>query len=218
MTKITVGLIDDHAIVRKGLIALLEAGDVADVILDAGSGEELMEKLKFNQPQVLLLDYSMPGMDGEQTLKLLKAQYPEIKVLMLSMNDDEALTLHLVEQGANGYLLKESGPEEVENAIQSAHNSGFYFNDRVSRIMLRRVVQQDALPASAHTNSQLSERELEVLTLICKQHTTQEIADKLFISARTVEGHRKRIQEKMGVRNTAGMVFYALKHGLVSFD
>lgn len=215
MDKITVGLIDDHAIVRKGLIALLNDGDVAEVILEAGSGEELMDKLKFQRPQVLLLDYSMPGMDGEQALKLVKKDYPEIKVLILSMNNDEQLTLHLIEQGANGYLLKESGPDEVELAIRSAFESGFYFNDRVSRIMLQRVVRKDSFQPQIAHGTELSERELEVLELICAELTTAEIGEKLFISPRTVEGHRKKIQEKMGVRNTAGMVVYALKKGLV---
>ena len=215
MSKITIALIDDHKIVRKGLAALLNEGDIVEILFEADSGEELLQKLPFQQPQVLLLDYSMPGMDGAETLKRVRKDWPEIKVLMLSMHSDDTLILHLMELGANGYLLKETDPDEIETAIQSAHETGFYFNDNVSRIMLQKVVKGDNFKPKFKNHDQLSEREIEVLKLIAQEYTTTEIGEKLFISPRTVEGHRKKIQEKMGVRNTVGMVIYALRNGII---
>ena len=215
MTKISLNICDDHKLFRKGMTALLNDGDVAEVIQEAGSGEELMDQLKFSRPDVILLDLNMPGMGGENTLKSIRTQYPEQKVIIITMNDDDSLILHLMEMGANGYLLKESEPEEVENAISSVMENGFYFSDRVSRLMLTKLVKGDKFQPQLKKNEELSDREMEVLELVCREMTNTEIGEKLFISPRTVEGHRKKIMEKLGVRNTVGMVIYAIKKGWV---
>ncbi|HEX2900461.1 MAG TPA: response regulator transcription factor, partial [Bacteroidia bacterium] len=161
---------------------------------------------------------SMPEMDGITALQRIRSEYPAIKVVMLTMNQDDAMILHLVEAGANGYLLKESDPDEVEMAIKAAAETGFYFNDRVSRAMLSKIVKGDKFKPVFSGMIQLTDREVEVLGLVCRGLTNPEIGDKLFISARTVEGHRKNIMEKMGVRNTAGMIIYAIKKGWVDLS
>lgn len=215
MSKVSLFICDDHALFRKGMSSLLNEGEVAEVLQEAGSGEELMEKLKFSRPDVILLDLNMPGMGGESTLKSIRTQYPKQKVIIITMNDDDSLILHLMEVGANAYLLKESEPDEVENAISAVQENGFYFNDRVSRLMLSKLVKGDKFQPSLKKNEELTEREMEVLECVCSELTNTEIGEKLFISPRTVEGHRKKIMEKLGVRNTVGMVIYAIKKGWV---
>jgi DNA-binding NarL/FixJ family response regulator len=218
-SPIQVALVDDHTLFRKGLKALLEDSEDLAVLFEAGNGQELLAQLSDGLlPQVILLDISMPEMDGITALQRIRSEYPAIKVVMLTMNQDDAMILHLVEAGANGYLLKESDPDEVEMAIKAAAETGFYFNDRVSRAMLSKIVKGDKFKPVFSGMIQLTDREVEVLGHVCRGLTNPEIGDKLFISARTVEGHRKNIMEKMGVRNTAGMIIYAIKKGWVDLS
>lgn len=219
VSPIQVALVDDHTLFRKGLKALLEDSEDLAVLFEAGNGHELLAQLSDGLlPQVILLDISMPEMDGITALQRIRSEYPAIKVVMLTMNQDDAMILHLVEAGANGYLLKESDPDEVEMAIKAAAETGFYFNDRVSRAMLSKIVKGDKFKPVFSGIIQLTDREVEVLGHVCRGLTNPEIGDKLFVSARTVEGHRKNIMEKMGVRNTAGMIIYAIKKGWVDLS
>ena len=216
---IRVALTDDHKLFRKGMIALLEDAEGMQVLFEAGNGIELLQKLAQGQlPDVILLDITMPEMDGIAALQRIRSEYPSVKVVMLTMNQDDAMILHLIELGANGYLLKESDPDEVEMAIRSVIETGFYFNDRVSRAMLSKIVKGDKFKPVFSGMIQLTDREVEILDQVCRGLTNPEIGDKLFISARTVEGHRKNIMEKMGVRNSAGMIIYAIKKGWVDLD
>jgi DNA-binding NarL/FixJ family response regulator len=218
-SPIQVAIVDDHTLFRKGLRALLEDSEGLVVLFEAADGHDLLAQLAEGpQPQVVLLDISMPVMDGIAALQHIRSSYPAIKVVMLTMNHDDAMILHLVEAGASGYLLKESDPDEVETAIKAAVETGFYFNDRVSRAMLSRIVKGDKFKPTFSGLVQLTDREVEVLHHVCKGLTNPEIGERLFISARTVEGHRKNIMEKMGVRNTAGMVVYAIKKGWVDIE
>jgi DNA-binding NarL/FixJ family response regulator len=218
-STISIALVDDHKLFRKGLIALLEDVEGMEVLFEAGNGVELLQQLATGaRPQVIVLDLSMPEMDGTTALVQVRNLYPEVKVLMLSMNQDDAMILHTIELGANGYLLKEADPEEVEMAIRSVVETGFYFNERVSRALLSKVVKGDKFKPVFTGMIQLTDREMEVLELVCKELTNPEIGEKLFISTRTVEGHRKNIMEKMGVRNTAGMIVYAIKKGWVDLE
>lgn len=216
---ILVALADDHNLFRKGMVALLEDSSEFSVLLEAGNGQELLGKLATGpRPDVILLDITMPEMDGIEALKRIRQDYTAIKVLMLTMNQDDAMILHLMELGANGYLLKETDPDEVEVAIRSVVETGFYFNELVSRTLLTKIVKGDKFKPTFSGLVQLTDREVEVLHMVCRGLTNPEIGDKLFISARTVEGHRKNIMEKMGVRNTAGMIVYAIKKGWVDLE
>jgi DNA-binding NarL/FixJ family response regulator len=216
---IHVALVDDHKLFRKGMIALLNDSEGMQVLFEAGNGIELLQKLsEGQQPQVILMDVTMPEMDGIAALQRIRQDHPAIKVLMLTMNQDDAMILHLMELGANGYLLKETDPDEVEVAIRSVVEAGFYFNELVSRTLLSKIVQGDKFKPVFSGMIQLTDREMEVLDLVCRGLTNPEIGEKLFISARTVEGHRKNTMEKMGVRNTAGMIVYAIKKGWVDLN
>lgn len=214
-----IAIVDDHALFRKGLARLLADGPEFEVLFEAENGAALMDRLATGPfPDVILLDISMPVMDGITALKAIRQAKLEAKVLMLTMNQDDAMILHVMELGANGYLLKESGPEEVEMAIRSVMENGFYFTERTSRAMLRKLVAGEKLKPTFAGMIALSDREMEVLELVCRGRTNPEIADQLFLSPRTVEGHRKNMMEKMGVHNTAGLIVYAIKKGWVDLD
>ncbi len=132
------------------------------------------------------------------------------------MFDDEHFILHMMEAGANGYLLKDAEPAEIKNAIHAAYENGYYFNDLVNTVMLKKIVQQHKTTPRFREEIRLNEKEIEILKLICEEHTAAEIGKKIFLSTRTVEGLRSVLLEKIGVRNTAGLVMYAVKNGIVT--
>ena len=218
MAKIKLALVDDHNLFRRGIASIL--GQVSDfeLVLEASNGQEFIDKISRRVPDVVLLDLQMPVLDGTATADYLREHYPLIKIIVLTMHDEDRMVLHLFEKGVSGYLLKDSDPDEVEKAIRKVMDEGVYLNEFVSRAMLRKMTNKTAVvKQSALYNSKilLSEREKEVLKLICEGMSTVEISDKVFLSPRTVEGHRLRILEKTGTKNTAGMVAYAFKNDLV---
>ncbi|ARK09289.1 response regulator transcription factor [Fibrivirga algicola] len=218
MAKIKLALVDDHNLFRRGIASIL--GQVADfeLVLEASNGQEFIDKIPRRVPDVVLLDLQMPVLDGTATADYLREHYPMIKIIVLTMHDEDRMVLHLLEKGVSGYLLKDSDPDEVERAIRKVIDEGVYLNEFVSRAMLRKMTNKTTVvKQSTLYNSKilLSEREKEVLKLICEGMSTAEISDKIFLSPRTVEGHRLRILEKTGTKNTAGMVAYAFKNGLV---
>jgi two-component system, NarL family, response regulator DegU len=218
MTRIKLALVDDHNLFRRGIASIL--GQVADfdLVLEASNGQEFIDKIPRKMPDVVLLDLQMPVLDGTATADYLREHYPLIKIIVLTMHDEDRMVLHLLEKGVSGYLLKDSDPDEVERAIRKVMDEGVYLNEFVSRAMLRKMTNKTTVvKQSTLYNSKilLSEREKEVLKLICEGLSTAEISDKIFLSPRTVEGHRLRILEKTGTKNTAGMVAYAFKNDLV---
>ncbi|MEM1320835.1 MAG: response regulator transcription factor [Bacteroidota bacterium] len=216
---IKLAIVDDQKLFLNGLKFIIETFEGIELIIEAHDGEDFIQKIKDKTPDVVLLDLKMPIMDGVETTKYLKVHHPDIKILLLTMYNDERFITHLMELGANGYLLKDEEPEIVEEAIRTVVQKGFYFNDYVSKALLTgvKVKNNKALPGfTSNDKLNLTKRELEVLQLICQELTTSEIAQKLFISIRTVEGHRKNLLEKTGVRNMAGLVIYAMKHKLIS--
>jgi DNA-binding NarL/FixJ family response regulator len=206
---------DDHKIFRQGLRLALSDDHKLKFIAEAGNGVELMELLERQKPDVILLDLKMPEMDGFEAVKLIREKYPEIKVIILTMHDDEQFILHLMEAGANGYLVKNADPEEIKMAIHSSYESGYYFSDLVSNVMLRSLMHKNKAQPKFKAEIVLAEKEKEVLKLICEGHTATEIGKVIFLSPRTVEGIRAKLLEKIGVRNTAGLVMYAAKNGIV---
>lgn len=211
---IRLALADDQPLFRRGMAMLLRDMPDVQVLFECNNGEELLTGLKGNTIDIVLLDLEMPVMDGMETMRRVRQDHPEVRVIVLSMHHEEKFIVHLMELGANGYVVKTAEPDEIENAVRSVATSGYHFSEMVSRVMLQRLVKKEKLKPTFHDVEPLTERELEVLRLICQELTTTEIAGKLFLSPRTVEGHRNNILLKIGARNTAGIVVYAMSKGL----
>jgi DNA-binding NarL/FixJ family response regulator len=215
MSKIRIAIADDYKIFREGLKVGLSADDDLEVMMEADNGEDLLKALEKETPDVILMDLKMPIMDGMEATKEVRKKYPSIKVLVVSMYEDDKFIIHLMENGANGYLLKNTEPDEIRRSIYAVHENGYYFNDLVNKALLKKLVLKNNLKPSFNQNVELSERELEVLKMICEEKTAAEIAKEIFLSPRSVEGIRQRLIEKVGVRNSAGLVMFAVKSGLV---
>jgi DNA-binding NarL/FixJ family response regulator len=213
MTKITLAIVDDHALFRRGMISLLTDLPDIEVVLEAENGRELLDRLPTHPAEIILLDMQMPVMDGFATLPILKKQHPAAKALALTMYNDEAMIAHVMELGASGYLAKDAGMEEVERAIRRTAATGYYFSDKVSRVMLSIMTHTGERKPQGVSFQDLTDREQEVIQMICQELTTAEIADQLCLSPRTVEGHRNRLLDKTGTRNTAGLIVFAAKQG-----
>ncbi|MCG8326033.1 MAG: response regulator transcription factor [Chitinophagales bacterium] len=216
--NIKVAIADDQVLFLKGLKFIIETFDNIELVLEAQNGRQLLDKLKDIEVNIILMDLKMPVMDGMEATIEVRKLYPDVKVIFLSMHDDERLISHMMKIGASGYLLKNESPEVVRDAIIAVAEKGFYFNDYVSKALLSGLHSKNSAVDLKHHFKEkmlLTKRELEVLDLICRAYTTAEIGEKLFISKRTVEGHRKNLIEKTGVKNTAALIVLAIKNGLV---
>ena len=215
MGIIKVAIADDHKIFRKGVVLSLRPFTNIKFVLEAENGDELLKGVEEADPDVILMDLRMPGKDGIETTKLISKNYPKIKIVVLSMYEDERFVYHLMENGANGYLLKNAEPQEIRRAIMDVHEKGYYLNNFVNRILLKRSHARQKVIPSLNSEITLSEKEKDVLRFICMEFTAQEIAKKMDISARTVEAIKDRLMERFGCKNTAGLVFFAVKNNLV---
>jgi DNA-binding NarL/FixJ family response regulator len=215
MQKIKVAIADDYSIFRDGLKVGLNKDKNLEVVLEAENGEELLEQIETIRPDVILMDLKMPILDGMEATKIIKKRFEDIKILIVTMYDETKFIIHLMEIGANGYLLKNADPGEIRKAIYSVHECGYYFNDIVNKALLKKLILKNNIKPSFNQNIEFSERELDVLKMICNERTASEIASALFLSPRSVEGIRQRIIEKVGVRNTAGLVMFAVKNGVI---
>lgn len=218
MPTIKVALVDDQTLFLKGLRLILEGFEEIEIVIEVTSGEALFSAMSDVVPDVVLLDLKMPGMDGIEVAEKLRPQYPDVKIILLTMHDDERFIQHVLSVGANGYLLKNEEPEVLREAINKVLNQDYYLNDYVAKALFNNIKKQQpgAAPAQPSAPLSLTPREQEILRLICQEMTTGEIAEQLFISKRTVEGHRQNLLDKTGVRNTAGLVIFALKNQLVN--
>src|SRR5687767_7295867 len=206
---------DDHKIFRKGVILSLRPYTNIKFVLEAENGEELLKNIAEAEPDVVLMDLRMPTKDGIETTKLLSKQFPHINIIVLSMYEDERFVFHLMENGAHGYLLKNAEPQEIRRAIMDVHDKGYYLNNFVNRILIKRSHSKQKVVPSLNSEITLSDKERDVLRFICMEFTAQEIAQKMEISARTVEAIKDRLMERFGSKNTAGLVFFAVKNNLV---
>ncbi len=213
---IRVAIADDHALFREGIKMIIESKSNLKCVIEADNGQSLLDAIASapKEPDVVLLDLQMPVMDGMECTKRLRQEYPRIKILILTMLDQDDYILHLLDLGANGYLLKNSSAEEVIKAIETVMENDFYFSDHVSKVMLSGLQKKRRPVPVLNATERITEREQEVLELMCQEHTTAEIAEKLFLSVRTVETHRKHLMEKLGAKNTAGIVYRAMKEGV----
>ncbi|WDF77421.1 response regulator transcription factor [Mucilaginibacter sp. KACC 22773] len=218
MEQIRVAIVDDQNIFRQSLAVLINSVPNFELVADAGSAADLLAILKTipSLPQVLLLDMNMPGMNGIELNQILQEQYPQIKVMVLSVHSQERLIAKMVSAGASAYLFKNCDKEELITAIQTVHHTGFYIN-RQTLVAIQNTAARRSKTTNVFSTSpfELTNREREVLELICKEYASSEIAQKLFLSIRTVEGHRNNLLLKTQSRNTAGLVLYAVKHQLI---
>ncbi len=216
MKKIRIAIADDYKIFRDGLKVGLASDENLEVVLEADNGEDLLLALPESRPDVILMDLKMPIMDGMEATKEVRKKFDHIKILVITMYDDDKFIIHLMEIGANGYLLKNADADEIRKSIYAVHENGYYFNDLVNKALLKKLVMKGQCKPSFNQNIELTERELEVLKLICDEKTAPEIGKEIFLSPRSVEGIRQRLIEKVGVRNTAGLVMFAVKNGMVA--
>lgn len=213
MSNITkIALVDDHTLFRTGLAGLLAQHEGFEVVADVGSGEEFLAMLPSLDVDVVFMDISMPGIDGAETTRRALAERPELRIVTLSMYGDEHYYTRMMESGASGFLLKDSDIEEVYNAVEVTMAGDSYFSSALLGTLTRNM---SMLAVEEPDEDQLSNREVEILVEVCRGLSNQEIADKLFISKRTVDKHRANIMEKTGCKNTANLVVYAIKNHLV---
>ncbi len=215
MDEIKVAIADDHKIFRKGVIISLRHYSNIKFVLEAENGQELLDELKEVKPDVILMDLRMPVKDGIETTKYISQHYPDIGVLVLTMHEDERFVIHLMENGASGYLLKSTDPAEIKKAIMDVVEKGYYLNNFVNRILIKKSQNKNRIVPSLKKEVEISDKEREVIQYICLEFTSAEIGEKMGISARTVESIKERLMERFGLKNTAGLVFFAVKNYLI---
>ena len=216
MNIIKVGLVDDHELFREGIKLLMSRIEETELVFDVGSGIEALEELKTTMPDVLLLDLDMPGKNGVDTFQEARSLYPNLKVIILTMHSEERMISYLMEMGVNGYLMKDSNRETLRNAVLNVYEKGMYYSEEVSKAMLEGLKRKTRLTPKVGQRIVLSAREREVLELVAEGYSNKEIAEKLFISSRTVDGHRTNILQKFGVHNTAKLVMEAVRKGFLA--
>jgi len=215
MQHIKIIIADDHKIFREGLAELLNKEKEILVKGDAGNKIELMELLKMHEVDVIIMDIDMGETSGIDLTANIKTERPDVKVLALSMHGDKNYIVKMLEAGANGYILKNAGKEEMLNAIRTVASGNTYFSSQVSSKLLEDLIHPRSTKIRKPEGTSLTDREIEVLKLITEEYSNSEIAERLFISIRTVDTHRRNLLDKLGVKNTAGLVKYALQHGLL---
>lgn len=212
----TVALVDDHVLLRKGLASLLEDLD-HEVVCQADNGKAFIDKLDGGPlPEVVLLDINMPVMDGYQTAQWLKEHHPEVKVLALSMNDDEHAMIRMMKSGARGYVLKDCEPQELRTAIHALMTKGYYHSELVTARLIHSLATMDDEGSITKQLMGLNDKEILFLKLACTEMTYKEIADQMNLSPRTIDGYRDALFEKLGIKSRVGLVLFAIKNGIVS--
>jgi DNA-binding NarL/FixJ family response regulator len=213
---IKVIITDDHALFRTGVKTSLVGRKDIQMIGEAENGMQLLNLLKHMKPDVILLDISMPIMDGISTLPEIKKIDPEIKVIMLTMHNDHSMITKMMEIGANSYLTKDSDSETIYQAIRTCFDDEFYFNDLTNKALLKDLrSKREPEPQIAHTDIHLNEKETSILKLMCEEKSTREIAEAVELSPRTVEAIRDKLKTKTGAKSLAGLIMYAVKAGIV---
>ncbi len=213
--SIKIALVDDHALLRKGLAELIKNIGFP-VIIEADNGKDFIAKLKPNiLPDVVLLDINMPQMDGYETALWLKLHHAEVKVLALSMYDDENAIIRMLKNGAKGYILKDTDVSLLKEAIENVYQKGFHYSEMVTGRLIHSLNNLDNDYNSTAQLLKLNEREIEFLKLACTEMTYREIAEKMYLSPRTIDGYRDALFEKLTIKTRVGLAIYAIKHGVV---
>lgn len=216
---IKLGIVEDQVLFREGIQAVLRAWENMEFVFESPDGYSVIERLEKSPqiPDVMLVDLTLPNYENEEfngwrVVQVLKEYYPDMKILILSAHDENYLIAKLIEAGANGYLIKDSSSREVYEAIIAVYEKGSYINERSLNAIQNKLSGKLKTPKK---HEALTRREIEVLQLICQQKTAEEIGNELFISKKTVNGHRNNLLQKTGARNISGLVMYAIKHNIV---
>jgi DNA-binding NarL/FixJ family response regulator len=210
---IKIVLADDHEIFRDGFKAMIKKQSSVELIGEASNGEELIQVVRQLKPDVVVTDIKMPKMDGLEATKALSAEFPNIGIIALSMIDEETLIIDMMEAGAKGYLLKNAHKNEIVEAIKAVNDHHIYYCDGTSAKLSRMIAKSDKIPFNRKSSRpDLSQKEIDIILLLCEEMTNKEIADRLGLSIRTIEGYRDKILEKVGARNSAGIVIYAIRN------
>jgi DNA-binding NarL/FixJ family response regulator len=213
--NIAIALVDDHALLRKGLAGLLKSIGYS-VMIEANNGRDFIEKLNQDElPDVVLLDINMPQMDGYETAQWIKHTYPNIKVLALSMYDDENAIIRMLKNGARGYILKDADTSELKTAIEDILKKGFHYSEMVTGRLIHSLNMLDTENNPTGPLLKMNDREIEFLKLACTEMTYKEIADIMHLSPRTIDGYRDALFEKLNIKTRVGLAIFAIKHGVV---
>ena len=216
-TKARVAVVDDHILLRNGLANLIRSFDQYDVIFEADNGKDFLSKLDKNAlPDIVLMDINMPEMDGYETALWLKRNHPEVKVLALSMYDNENAIIRMLKSGAKGYILKDIDPSEFRVALDALLRKGYYYSELVTGKLIHAVNHLDEPDQPIKNITTLNDREIDFLKYACSEMTYKEIADKMYLSPRTIDGYRDALFEKLNCKTRVGLVMYAIKNGIVS--
>ncbi|QSW87735.1 MULTISPECIES: response regulator transcription factor [Flavobacterium] len=211
---IKIALVDDEVLFRKGIAFLLQREENIEIIFEASNGEELITKLDNSEvkPDIIIMDLKMPILNGVEATKIIRKSYPDIKIIALTSYDTKSFIANMIQVGAVAYLIKNTTPKDLIKTINEVNKKGFYYNESVLKTIQETIVSSKNSTKGNLETSFLSPREIEILQLICKQKTTSEIAEHLFLSPRTVEGHRNNLLLKTESRNIAGLVVYAIQN------
>ena len=210
-------LVDDHVLLRNGLASLIESFGNYKILFEANNGKAFIEKLNPKAlPELVLMDINMPEMDGYETCLWLKNNYPDIKVLALSMYDNENAVIRMFKAGAKGYILKDCEPAELRAALKAVITKGFYYSEMVTGKLIHTINTLDENDSQAKNIIKLNDREITFLKLACTELTYKEIADKMFVSPRTIDGYRDDLFEKLNIKTRVGLVMYAIKNGVIT--
>lgn len=215
MKQLKVYIADDHTLFRKAMINLLRTFDRIIDVKDAENGKELLALIKEEQPDVAIIDLQMPVMDGGEASSIILQKYPDVKIIVLTMHDSDKFILHMMDLGAHAFLLKNTDPDELERAIYSVADKDFYHNELVASVLRKNAKDRSSGSPPTFRPAELTDREREILSLICQELTMKEISQRLFLSENTVRNHRVNIMEKIGVNNIVGLVKYAYDAGIV---
>jgi DNA-binding NarL/FixJ family response regulator len=218
LEPIKVLIADDHVLYRAGVKTALSSKNDVVVIAEADNGMHLLTMLKTIQPDVILLDIQMPVMDGITTLPEIKKNWPDIKVIMLTMLEDHSMITKLMELGANSYLSKTSDIEVIYEAIKTCFEQDYFFNSLTNKALLTNLKQRHQVTPQklVQQEAQLNDKEMLILKLMCEEKTTKEIADMVDLSPRTVEAIRDKLKVKTGAKSTAGLIMYAVKNNILN--
>jgi len=215
--KPSVALVDDHVLLRNGLANLIRSFGEYTVLFEADNGNDLIRQLKPRTiPDIVLLDINMPDMDGYATALWLKRNHPEIRIVALSMYDTDNSILRMLKNGVKGYILKDIDPSELKLALESVITKGFYYSEMVTGKLIHTIHTLDVPEHRVRHMLTLNDRELEFLKLVCTEHTYKEIAERMYLSPRTIDGYRDTLFEKLNVKTRVGLVLYALRNGIVA--
>ena len=214
---VSIAIVDDHKLFRKGLISLINiAGSHFSIAFEADNGLDLQEKLKkCPEPDIILLDINMPQMDGYETLRWLNENHPLIRVLVVSMIEKDETIVKMLRLGVKGYLSKDVEPKELGEALHAVMHKGYYYTDFITGKLVHSIQLGSEAPASASSLPQINVREMEFLKLACSELTYNEIAARMFLSPKTIDGYRNALFEKLNVKSRVGLALFAVKNGYV---